>query len=194
MASKKSAKKPAAKKAAAAPKSRAKVTLTSTSQAIARDTFLTLMRRCKSPENKIAEYRGELGGIIADAVEHKNLHKKAFSWARQLQRMEGVKLGEFLFHFDLYREYLEVDKQAAADMLEDRKRQAAEAAEEAKAEKAAAAAAKKNGKDDHGVKPDMKSGAVSLDAKRAERAAASDPGDKPPAAASASEQAGATLN
>lgn len=163
MAKAKPKKKAAAKKPAAAKsKSRAKVTLVSASSAIPRDTFLSLMRRCKSPENKIAEYRGELGGIIADAVEHKNLHKKAFSWARQLQRMDGVKLGEFLFHFDLYREYLDVDKAAAADMLEDRKRRDKEAAEEAKAEKAAAKAAKKNGKDDAGAKADTKSQTVPL--------------------------------
>lgn len=163
-------------------------------QGINAEAFEKLQRRLKSPQRVMDENRGSIGGIIAAAVENDHLHKGAFGMIRRLVKLgqkSGVSLGEFLFHFDLMREHADLDSLAAADMLEDRQRKETEAKE-------AKAAAKANGKDDKGASADMKSGAVSLDAKRAEKASATGstqaPDGKPTVAASEAEQAGALLN
>lgn len=184
------AKKPATKKSTAKTraKSTAKVPATikaaagSAIQGISKDAFDKLMKRLKHPQKEMDSLRGDIGGIIAGAVEKDHAHKGALGMVRRLVRVgekSGVSLGEFLFHFDLMREHAALDTLAAADLFEDRKRKAAEKQEADRQAKADAKAEKANGKDDASAKSDMKSGAVSLADKRAEKEAA-----KPSASAS----------
>lgn len=184
MAKKPAPKKPAAKKPATNAKvpSSIKAAAGSEIQGISKDAFDKLMKRLKSPARDAADARSAMGGIISAAAASDNYHKGAGRVVRALLNMVagdgkkkargGVALGEWLFHFDLMREHAGLDTLAAADLFEDRKRREAE---KQQADKAAKAEAKANGKDDVGAKPDMKSGAVSLADKRAEKEAAAKP-------------------
>lgn len=92
-----------------------------------KEDLLKLLKRCKSVESKLAEEKGNLGEIIATAVEDKNLHKQAFSLVRRWSRKDPAAIYAFLEHFDSYREHIALDD-LAGQSLED-------AAEEAEAEK-----------------------------------------------------------
>lgn len=64
--------------------------------------FNSLLRACKGHESNISEYVGSLREKIGHAVEKQNLHKKAFSVYRALDRLEADKLSAFFDHFDHY--------------------------------------------------------------------------------------------
>lgn len=161
MAKKPTTKKPAAKKASGAkPKVRSEFKM------IGKGALRDLLDKCSAPASKMDTLRGQIGGHIAAAVNDFNLHKKMFGWIRWLDKADDLKRAEALYHFDLMRDHVGLDQKSTADMF--RKQQAVAAKEAEKAAKAEA----KNGKDDTGASADMKSGAVSLDAKRAEKEAA----------------------
>jgi hypothetical protein len=86
--------------------------------------FQTLVKKCKSSTATMAAERGSLGGLIADAVEHKYLHKGAFGIFRRLDAMNAYKRAELLFHLDVYRERAKWD---TTDMFEDRSGEASAA-------------------------------------------------------------------
>lgn len=65
--------------------------------------FASLLKRCNATEKVMGEGRSSLGGMIADAVEDKHLHKGAFGVFRRLDKMSDQKRSEFLHHFDYYR-------------------------------------------------------------------------------------------
>lgn len=65
-------------------------------------TVKALLVTAKRVGKKTAELNGELGAAVANAVEHKYLHRKAFSFINQLNKMEPEKLAEFKAHFDHY--------------------------------------------------------------------------------------------
>ena len=75
-------------------------------------TVKNLLRRCKTKANEAASATGELREMIANAVEKKHLHAKAFGWIRQLDKMENEKIAEVLDHFDHYRDVAGIDKRA----------------------------------------------------------------------------------
>lgn len=71
-------------------------------QLTAQATLLALLKTAKRVGEKMSGLSGELGAAVANAVEHKNLHRKAFSIIKQLDRMPPEKLAEFKAHFDHY--------------------------------------------------------------------------------------------
>lgn len=75
-----------------------------------------LLRELNARQGKISELQGEMGEKVANAVEKKNIHKGALALSRRLLKMDGVKLGAFLAHFDHYREQLKIDDQVADAM------------------------------------------------------------------------------
>lgn len=90
----------------------------SSHKVIGEKDFAALVTKCKSAAKKADESRGELGALISNAAEHKNLHAPAFALFRRLAKMTDLKRAEFLFHFDIYRERGRFD--AADDLLPDR--------------------------------------------------------------------------
>jgi hypothetical protein len=90
------------------------------SVAIVKNFYLTLLRKCRSAQAAMDGEKASLGGMISDAVENHRLHKGAFGWARKMEKMDAVKRGEFLFHFDVMRRYSAWD---VPDMLPDRQPQ-----------------------------------------------------------------------
>lgn len=72
--------------------------------------LLTLARETK---NNVAEIAGTFGQAVKDAVENKNLHRKAFGQVKQLDCMEAAKLAEFFYHFDRYCDLAGLRERAA---------------------------------------------------------------------------------
>lgn len=83
---------------------------------IGKEDFLKLMKRVKSEESKAAEARGNMGDLIASAVENKNLHKAAARDARKQTRMDPAKLYAYRQHRAAYEEYFELDKIAGESL------------------------------------------------------------------------------
>lgn len=75
--------------------------------------LLTTARRVGK---KTAELNGELGAAVGNAVEHKHLHRKAFSIIKQCDGMEPEKLAEFKAHFDHY--WIEAGLEERVDSVE----------------------------------------------------------------------------
>jgi hypothetical protein len=75
-----------------------------------------LLRELNSRQGKISELQGEMGAKVQNAVDKKNVHKGALALSRRLMKMDGVKLGAFLAHFDHYREQLKIDDMVAEAM------------------------------------------------------------------------------
>ena len=68
--------------------------------------ILTLDKRTKTAQSELA---GELGSAIAKAVERFGTNRKALG---QLNRMEPVKLADFLDHFDYMLDVSGLEKRA----------------------------------------------------------------------------------
>lgn len=85
--------------------------------AVLKNFYLSLLKKCAAAKAVMDEERASLGGMISDAVEKHRLHKGAFGWARKMDKMDPVKRGEWLFHFDTMRKYSAWD---VPDMLPDR--------------------------------------------------------------------------
>lgn len=116
----KKAKKKAAPKASAktsGPTLDAATSPTRAASAISKPDLLRILKRCSSLDSSLASTRGDIAAIVQDAEARQNLHRKAFSLVRRLHRMDETKLCEFLYHFDVYREHLELDAAAGADMF-----------------------------------------------------------------------------
>lgn len=92
---------------------------TADARMIGKDDFLKLIGRRKNIKRTISEKTGELGGLIADAVENKNLHKKMFGWIAQLDGMPAEKREEALACFELYTEYAATKWEDAPNMLDE---------------------------------------------------------------------------
>lgn len=78
--------------------------------AITKSAFMTLFRKVNAYQSEMDADRSSMGGVVSDAVEHKNLHKKAFAWCRMVHKMSSTKRAEYLFAMDLYREWFPVWK------------------------------------------------------------------------------------
>ena len=61
-----------------------------------------LLRAAKKTKEKTAGLSGELGQMVANAVENDHLHRKAFSFTKQLHQMPDEKLAETMTHFLYY--------------------------------------------------------------------------------------------
>lgn len=75
-----------------------------TIKAISEKDFTTLYKKVKSAQSSMDTERSSIGGMIADAVENKHLHKGAFGIFRRLDKMDDYKRAELLYHLDIYRE------------------------------------------------------------------------------------------
>ncbi len=64
----------------------------------------SLLKAAKSTESQTSELASDLRERIADAVTNTNLHRKAFSNARALDKLEPEELNAFFTHFDHYCE------------------------------------------------------------------------------------------
>lgn len=82
---------------------------------------VNLARRCKALKKQGAEVTGQIGEMIAQAVEKKHLDRKAFGMARQLDAMSDDKLRVTYRHLLKYIDDLGVAKRATAqgDMFEE---------------------------------------------------------------------------
>lgn len=74
--------------------------------------LVKLLKACKGHEKNIAEYVGSLREKIGYAVEKKHLHKKAFGWIRQLDKMESEDVAALLDHFNHYLDVSGIQKRA----------------------------------------------------------------------------------
>lgn len=66
----------------------------------------------KSMDSDINAVRGTYGQAVADAVENKHLHKKAWSTAMREDKMEPEQLKLYYEHLDHYRDELGLIKRA----------------------------------------------------------------------------------
>jgi hypothetical protein len=64
--------------------------------------IVSLLRTNRTAAESMDEIRQSLGGTMADAVENHGLHKKAFGWVKQLDRMSPEKISDLLGHFLFY--------------------------------------------------------------------------------------------
>jgi hypothetical protein len=97
-------KKPAAtKKAAAAPSARtAAPTVKHPAKQISQNDLVRLLNRCNSLGTQASEIAGEMGNMVKQAVDGKNLDRKAFSIVRGLHKMSTQRLRSTLPALLLY--------------------------------------------------------------------------------------------
>lgn len=106
------AKKPAPKKAASAAKDTASTKPDREVIPLISDKdFRTMMRKLAAAEKEASECRGSIGGIISDAVEHKNAHKGALGIFRRVDKMSDKKRSELLYSLDHMRSMSNWDDQ-----------------------------------------------------------------------------------
>lgn len=79
-----------------------------------------LIKTCASFAEEIGELSGQLREALANAVEKKKLHKKAFARVRAELKMSGQQRLEYFAHYDHYAAVAEVRKISLAD-IEDEK-------------------------------------------------------------------------
>lgn len=89
-----------------------------TGKVVNKRVFETLVSRAASINAKMASERGNIGTLMKDAEETHGVHRGAFKLALKLDRMEDLKMKDFLRSFDLYREYLKLDTRGTSDLLE----------------------------------------------------------------------------
>lgn len=63
-------------------------------------------------DSKSAELRGQMGALVKAGELDRNIHRAASKLAMKLQKMDDSKRGEFLRHFDHYRDLLKLDTQS----------------------------------------------------------------------------------
>lgn len=64
--------------------------------------IVSLLRSSRTAAESMDEIRQSQGGILSDAITNHGLHKKAFGWAKQLDRMSPEKINEQISHFLFY--------------------------------------------------------------------------------------------
>ena len=94
----KSKSKSKAKKSTSRKPMRAKI------EQIGTNDFTNLVRRCKSLKTQAQTTSGEMGEMIKNAVENKNLDRVAFGMFRRLEALSPEKLGTTLACLDYYIE------------------------------------------------------------------------------------------
>lgn len=100
---------------AAAPKQE-KVKPSETKQVISQSALVNLIKAKRGAKKDTGEINGRVGQMIADAVENKHLHRKAFATIMQLDGMEPEKLADFLDNFDFYLDITGIRKRAESVM------------------------------------------------------------------------------
>lgn len=113
-----------------------------------KNDILNLLRENGKDQAKINEIAGDMGSRIAQAVEKKNLHKKAFGLTKQCKNMDPAKLSAFLTHWDAYRLHADLDKIAEELPMEDRPDKGSKAKGGKSAKKTGKDAAGDQGEDD----------------------------------------------
>lgn len=73
----------------------------------------SLLRAAKKTKEQTQSIAGEYGQMVANAVENDHLHRKAFSFAKQLHQMTDEKLAECLTHLDYYLDVSGVNDRVA---------------------------------------------------------------------------------
>jgi hypothetical protein len=63
-----------------------------------------LLKKARDCKKEMSGISGELGQAVANAVENDYLHRKAFSFCRQLDAMTDEKLAEYMTHLEHYLE------------------------------------------------------------------------------------------
>ena len=61
-----------------------------------------LLKAAKKTKEQTRSISGEFGQMVANAVEHDYLHRKAFSICKQLDQMPDEKLAECMTHLEYY--------------------------------------------------------------------------------------------
>ena len=89
----------------------------SSSVAILKTHYETLVGKVASTNDSMDTARQRKSELVANAVENQKLHKGAFAWVMRLRKMDPVKRNEFLFHFDVYCDYEQFGRE---DLLPDR--------------------------------------------------------------------------
>ena len=69
---------------------------------IAPNKLKALLRASKKTKEQTSALSGELGQMVANAVENDHLHRKAFSFTKQLHQMPDEKLAECMAHLMFY--------------------------------------------------------------------------------------------
>lgn len=77
-----------------------------------------LRRKVGGLQGQMDEARGEMGSMLKEAAEKKNVNKKAFKWVSQILNMDDEKRDAFLSHFDHYRQELGVDEGRTLNMFD----------------------------------------------------------------------------
>ena len=75
--------------------------------------FKNLVKQCANLKKKAGASTSEMGGLISNAAENKNLDKVAFAIYRRLDALDPQKLGTALAHLDCYRQYGGLDDKVA---------------------------------------------------------------------------------
>lgn len=79
-----------------------------------------LIKTCASFAEEIGELSGQLREALANAVEKKKLHKKAFARVRAELKMSGQQRLEYFAHYDHYAAVTEVRKISLDDIEDDK--------------------------------------------------------------------------
>lgn len=72
--------------------------------------FKNLVRRCANSKKQASEISGEIGNLIKNAVENKNLDRTAFAMFRKLDAMSVERLATTLACLDYYIDIGELEK------------------------------------------------------------------------------------
>lgn len=92
---------------------------TAVDRVIPEKKFNQLLRAYASTRQKMQSLAGDIGQMIADAVEKNFLHKGAFSLIAKLHKMDEMKRNDFLRAFDIYRERMEAKEWGSGkDMMD----------------------------------------------------------------------------
>lgn len=91
-----------------------------------REELYNLLKSYTALTADMDETRGELGALLKNADNQKNIHRGAFKLAAKIKRMTSEKAEAFLTHFDHYRAQFGLDDGRTAPLPFDAAKTAAE--------------------------------------------------------------------
>lgn len=74
-----------------------------------RDAFLEVLGNVTNRKSKIAKLTGDVSALLNKAENNHNMDKKAFAVVQWARRQEPTRVAAFLRHFDVYRDYADLD-------------------------------------------------------------------------------------
>lgn len=83
-----------------------------------REDLFDLKRKVAKQAETLESARGEIGSLLKNADNDKNIHRGAFKLAVKLLNMTDEKRDAFLSHLDYYRDQMGIDEGRTQNMFD----------------------------------------------------------------------------